>query len=295
MCTYSPTLMPFSRTGSADGDNAEFALRIVEYLSRPGHPVIWDETLHGYERRPNFMRTLLEFPLVLAFVQFILLAMLMVWAGVVRSAPPQADAVAGPASASYLVDNVADLLLVAGHGAHVLDRLPGPSTQARRGGIACAANSVASRARRVAARHRRQTWGGRRYRADRGACRRALARKEARKARTNPFAGTENLHVAAGGAAWILAQFIPSRPRLRQQVGKVVVGQHDSVQLLLLALLAEGHVLLEGVPGTAKTLMARTFAAVLQLDFNRIQFTPDLMPGISWAPTSSTSRQTSSP
>jgi MoxR-like ATPase len=67
--------------------------------------------------------------------------------------------------------------------------------------------------------------------------------------------------------------------RLREQVGRVVVGQEDAVELLSIALLAEGHVLLEGVPGTAKTLLARSFASCLQLEFKRIQFTPDLMPG----------------
>jgi len=67
--------------------------------------------------------------------------------------------------------------------------------------------------------------------------------------------------------------------RLREQVHKVVVGQDRPIELLLLGLLCEGHVLLEGVPGTAKTLLARAFAAALSLKFNRIQFTPDLMPG----------------
>jgi MoxR-like ATPase len=67
--------------------------------------------------------------------------------------------------------------------------------------------------------------------------------------------------------------------RLQAQVHRVVVGQEAALELLLLALLAEGHVLLEGVPGTAKTLLAQTFSAVLTLDFKRIQFTPDLMPG----------------
>jgi MoxR-like ATPase len=66
---------------------------------------------------------------------------------------------------------------------------------------------------------------------------------------------------------------------VREQVGRVVVGQARAVDLLLVALLAEGHVLLEGVPGTAKTLLARTFAATLALPCGRIQFTPDLMPG----------------
>ena len=67
--------------------------------------------------------------------------------------------------------------------------------------------------------------------------------------------------------------------KVRAQVGRVVVGQQHNLDLLLVALLSEGHVLLEGVPGTAKTLLARSFAATMSLDFNRIQFTPDLMPG----------------
>ena len=67
--------------------------------------------------------------------------------------------------------------------------------------------------------------------------------------------------------------------KLSQQIQRVVMGQSKAVDLLLIALLSEGHVLLEGVPGTAKTLLARTFAAGIALKFNRIQFTPDLMPG----------------
>jgi len=67
--------------------------------------------------------------------------------------------------------------------------------------------------------------------------------------------------------------------RLKQQLRKVVVGQDAALELLLVSLLSDGHVLLEGVPGVAKTLLARTFAAALSLKFGRIQFTPDLMPG----------------
>jgi len=66
---------------------------------------------------------------------------------------------------------------------------------------------------------------------------------------------------------------------IRAEVGKAVVGQAETVDLLLVALLARGHVLLEGPPGTAKTFLAQCFAASLGLDFGRIQFTPDLMPG----------------
>ena len=67
--------------------------------------------------------------------------------------------------------------------------------------------------------------------------------------------------------------------RLKTEIGKVIVGADEAIDLLMIALLVRGHVLVEGVPGTAKTLMARTFAAALKLDFGRIQFTPDLMPG----------------
>ena len=65
---------------------------------------------------------------------------------------------------------------------------------------------------------------------------------------------------------------------LRQEVGKVVVGQEGSLAGLVTALLVRGHVLLEGVPGVAKTLMVKTLAAALDLEFSRVQFTPDLMP-----------------
>ncbi|QYC38848.1 ATPase family associated with various cellular activities (AAA) [Nonomuraea coxensis DSM 45129] len=66
---------------------------------------------------------------------------------------------------------------------------------------------------------------------------------------------------------------------LRAEVAKAVVGQDAVVTGLVIALLCRGHVLLEGVPGVAKTLMVRTLSAALSLDFKRVQFTPDLMPG----------------
>jgi MoxR-like ATPase len=84
---------------------------------------------------------------------------------------------------------------------------------------------------------------------------------------------TENPQTPDSGAA---------RERLaavRAEVGKAVVGQDAAVSGLLVALLCGGHVLMEGVPGTAKTLLVRTLAAALSVDTKRVQFTPDLMPG----------------
>ncbi|MGB7372707.1 AAA family ATPase [Pontixanthobacter sp.] len=66
---------------------------------------------------------------------------------------------------------------------------------------------------------------------------------------------------------------------IRNEVGKAVVGQDETIDHLLVALISRGHVLLEGPPGTAKTFLAQCFTAALGLDFGRIQFTPDLLPG----------------
>jgi MoxR-like ATPase len=66
--------------------------------------------------------------------------------------------------------------------------------------------------------------------------------------------------------------------RMRAEAGKALVGQDEAFTQLLIALLSGGHVLLEGVPGTAKTLMAKTLALLIRADFKRVQFTPDLMP-----------------
>ena len=73
-------------------------------------------------------------------------------------------------------------------------------------------------------------------------------------------------------------QFRDDFRTLREEVAKVVVGQHDIVESTLIALVAGGHVLLEGVPGLGKTLLVRTLAEALHSTFSRIQFTPDLMP-----------------
>ena len=66
--------------------------------------------------------------------------------------------------------------------------------------------------------------------------------------------------------------------KLLDEVEKAVVGKRSVLELMLMALLADGHVLIEDYPGLAKTLMARSFAQVTDLQFTRVQFTPDLMP-----------------
>ena len=66
--------------------------------------------------------------------------------------------------------------------------------------------------------------------------------------------------------------------KIRDTVGNVIVGQHKMVDLLIAGLLADGHILIEGVPGVAKTLTAKLLSKIIDVDFSRIQFTPDLMP-----------------
>lgn len=75
------------------------------------------------------------------------------------------------------------------------------------------------------------------------------------------------------------AEYLQERIRLlKERIASVIVGQRQTVDLLLTAILADGHVLLEGVPGVAKTLLAKLTARLIDADFSRIQFTPDLMP-----------------
>src|SRR5262245_37783911 len=73
-------------------------------------------------------------------------------------------------------------------------------------------------------------------------------------------------------------QFRQEYDKVFQEIAKVIVGSHDIVHGILTCLFVGGHALLEGVPGLGKTLLVRTLAQVLDLKFNRIQFTPDLMP-----------------
>src|SRR4051812_46715275 len=73
-------------------------------------------------------------------------------------------------------------------------------------------------------------------------------------------------------------RLVDARQRIRQEIAHVIVGQSEIIDHLLVGLLCRGHVLLHGVPGLGKTLMARTLADTLAMEFRRVQFTPDLMP-----------------
>lgn len=66
--------------------------------------------------------------------------------------------------------------------------------------------------------------------------------------------------------------------KIKYELGKVIVGQHDMLEMLIVSILSDGHSLIEGVPGVAKTVTAKLLAKTLDVDFSRIQFTPDLMP-----------------
>ena len=81
-----------------------------------------------------------------------------------------------------------------------------------------------------------------------------------------------------GSDTEIADQLTRASARLRQELAKVIVGQDEVIEQLLIALFANGHCILEGVPGLAKTLMISSLARCLSLSFSRIQFTPDLMP-----------------
>jgi MoxR-like ATPase len=101
----------------------------------------------------------------------------------------------------------------------------------------------------------------------------------------NPTPATKTADAKAAPApppssadAQIVQRLREARDLVKQEIAKVVVGQDEIIDSLLIGLLCRGHVLLHGVPGLAKTLMARTLAKTLELEFKRVQFTPDLMP-----------------
>jgi MoxR-like ATPase len=95
-----------------------------------------------------------------------------------------------------------------------------------------------------------------------------------------PSDGTTGFSAGAAHAddLAVIARLREARDRVKREIAKVVVGQHDIIDALLIGLLCRGHILLHGVPGLGKTLMGRTLARTLEMEFKRVQFTPDLMP-----------------
>src|ERR1700751_3647933 len=92
--------------------------------------------------------------------------------------------------------------------------------------------------------------------------------------------GSRAILIDGGGTCCMDVQDIRAITEgVRGEVRKAIVGQDDVIDFMLTSLLVGGHILLEGVPGTGKTLLAQAFAATLAINFGRIQFTPDLMPG----------------
>lgn len=75
-----------------------------------------------------------------------------------------------------------------------------------------------------------------------------------------------------------LQEMIDKVKACEEEIGKAIIGQRDIIHQVMLAILSNGNVLLEGVPGLGKTQLVKTFATVMDMDFSRIQFTPDLMP-----------------
>src|SRR5213080_2384661 len=86
------------------------------------------------------------------------------------------------------------------------------------------------------------------------------------------------LQYNGGGVKLSFEQMNPTIEKILQNIEKVMIGKRNVVELSLVALLAEGHVLLEDVPGVGKTMMVRALAKSVGADFKRIQFTPDLLP-----------------
>src|SRR5215211_3463513 len=94
----------------------------------------------------------------------------------------------------------------------------------------------------------------------------------------SPFPGYLTAHQHQPGLVLSLSEIADTLGRVRAAVGSRVVGQEQVIDEALVAFLARGHALLEGVPGTAKTLLVRSLGGALGARFGRIQFTPDLMP-----------------
>ncbi|MGM0557230.1 MAG: DUF4350 domain-containing protein [Myxococcota bacterium] len=112
-----------SNHGIDKGDNAAFSVNMVEYVRQATGPVVFDETLHGFESEPAFTRAIFEFPLVLITLNFVLLIIVAIWAGMGRFGKPREAEPAIAPGKRFLIDNTAQLLQTGGHDTHMLRRL----------------------------------------------------------------------------------------------------------------------------------------------------------------------------
>jgi hypothetical protein len=112
-----------SNHGLDEGANATFSVSMVEYVRQSQGPVVLDETLHGFESEPAFTRSIFEFPLVLITLNFVLLVIVAIWAGLGRFGRPRASDPPIEPGKRFLIDNTAQLLQTGGHDTHMLRRL----------------------------------------------------------------------------------------------------------------------------------------------------------------------------
>ena len=265
--------------GLAREGNAALALALIKALRRGDGNVVFDETVHGIVVRPvSPFLLLFRFPFVVATVQGVLAVALLLWATLGRFGAPQSGAAGAAApDARASCENMAKLVEFTGHQDVMVKRYVQETV--RDAALALHAPRELSGAGLVA-------W------LQRVGSARGVAIDCEAVLQQAADAGTAAGETRRRWCGW-RAIFINGRERssmdvhdiraiteaVRGEVRKAVVGQDAIIDLMLTSLLVGGHILLEGVPGTAKTLLTRAFAAGLALQFGRIQFTPDLMPG----------------
>ena len=270
---FEPDLM--NNYGMSDRSRAMLALTLFDAV-RNGQdiPIAFDLTLNGLGGTTNLLTLAFTPPFLAATLCLILAGIVIAWRAFRRFGPPLASqppiafgkrqlAVNGAA----LIQRAQRLHLLGAPYAALDSRPPGADagyqTNRRCRPDRCRDRPPAGRARLARLRGERR---GHARRPRRPGIVAASPRPETARKETRPMTMTLD------GVREVAAA-------IRTEIAKAVVGQEQTVEHLLIALISQGHVLLEGPPGTAKTFLAQCFARTLGLDFGRIQFTPDLLPG----------------